>query len=169
MRPSKRTSRDSSGGEGLLYLWWRRRRRPTCVVDGCDVYVVDADADDVIDRLDGDVLGVDVEWPSRRKARCAVLQIASKNACVVIRVGSATCLPPRTTLLLKRSICVGVGTTRGLRAHPARRRLCLWPTSRLEDARESTRRGSRVVRGRVCAVSVAAAQKARWRRGVVVC
>ena len=32
-----------------------------------------------------------------------------KNACVVIRVGSATCLPPRTTLRLKRSICVGVG------------------------------------------------------------
>ena len=47
--------------------------------------------------------------PSQRKPRCAVLQIASKNTCVVIRVGSATCLPPRTTLRLKRAICVGVG------------------------------------------------------------
>ena len=98
---------------GALYLWlrrWKKKRRPVCRVDGCDVYVVDArDADDVIDRLDGDVLGVDVEWPSQRKPRCAVLQIASKNACVVIRVGSATCLPPRTTLRLTRSICVGVG------------------------------------------------------------
>ena len=46
---------------------------------------------------------------SQRKPRCAVLQIASKHACVVIRVGSATCLPPRTTLLLTRAICVGVG------------------------------------------------------------
>ena len=96
---------------GLLYVWWRRRRRPTCVVDGCAVYVVDAeDADDVIDHLTGDdVLGLDVEWPPRRKPRCAVLQIASKHACVVIRVGSATCLPPRTSLLLKRATCVGVG------------------------------------------------------------
>ena len=109
MRPSN-AHLATAAAAGLLYLWWRRRRRPTCVVDGCDVYVVDAkDADDVIDRLDGDVLGVDVEWPSATKPRCAVLQIASKNACVVIRVGSATCLPPRTTLRLKRSICVGVG------------------------------------------------------------
>ena len=103
----------TAAAAGALYLWLRRRknkRRPVCRVDGCDVYVVDArDADDVIDRLDGDVLGVDVEWPSQQKPRCAVLQIASKNACVVIRVGSATCLPPRTTLRLKRSICVGVG------------------------------------------------------------
>ena len=109
MRPS-RAHLAATAAAGLLYLWWRRRRRPTCVVDGCDVYVVDApDADDVIDRLDGDVLGVDVEWPPTAKPRCAVLQIASKNACVVIRVGSATCLPPRTTLRLKRAICVGVG------------------------------------------------------------
>ena len=109
MRPS-RAHLAATAAAGLLYLWWRRRRRPTCVVDGCDVYVVDAkDADDVIDHLTGDVLGVDVEWPSQRKPRCAVLQIASENACVVIRVGSATCLPPRTTLRLKRSICVGVG------------------------------------------------------------
>ena len=109
MRPS-RAHLAATAAAGLLYLWWRRRRRPTCVVDGCDVYVVDAkDADDVINRLDGDVFGVDVEWPPTAKPRCAVLQIASKNACVVIRVGSATCLPPRTTLLLKRSICVGVG------------------------------------------------------------
>ena len=103
----------TAAAAGALYLWLRRRknkRRPVCRVDGCDVYVVDAqDADDVIDRLDGDVLGVDVEWPSQRKPRCAVLQIASKDACVVIRVGSATCLPPRTTLRLKRAICVGVG------------------------------------------------------------
>ena len=109
MRPSN-AHLATAAVAGLLYLWWRRRRRPTCVVDGCDVYVVDAkDADDVIDRLDGDVLGVDVEWPSQRKPRCAVLQIASRRACVVIRVGSATCLPPRTTLRLKRAICVGVG------------------------------------------------------------
>ena len=95
---------------GLLFLWWRRRRRPTCVVDGCAVYVVDAkDADAVVDHLTGDVLGLDVEWPPSARPRCAVLQIASKDACVVVRVGSATCLPPRTTLLLKRSICVGVG------------------------------------------------------------
>jgi len=103
----------TAAAAGALYLWLRRRknkRRPVCRVDGCAVYVVDAkDADNVVDRLDGDVLGVDVEWPPQRKPRCAVLQIASKDACVVIRVGSATCLPPRTTLRLKRAICVGVG------------------------------------------------------------
>ena len=109
MRPSS-AHLATAAVAGLLYLWWRRRRRPTCVVDGCAVYVVDAeDADAVIDHVTGDVLGLDVEWPPRRKPRCAVLQIASKHACVVIRVGSATCLPPRTSLLLKRATCVGVG------------------------------------------------------------
>ncbi len=109
MRPSS-AHLATAAVAGLLYVWWRRRRRPACVVDGCAVYVVDAkDADDVIDHLTGDVLGVDVEWPPSARPRCAVLQIASKHACVVIRVGSATCLPPRTTLLLTRAICVGVG------------------------------------------------------------
>ena len=103
----------TAAAAGALYLWLRRRRnkrRPVCRVDGCAVYVVEArDADDVIDRLEGDVVGVDVEWPPQRKPRCAVLQIAAENVCVVIRVGSATRLPPRTTLLLNRAICVGVG------------------------------------------------------------
>ena len=66
MRPSS-AHLATAAVAGLLYVWWWRRRRPTCVVDGCAVYVVDAkDADDVIDRLDGDVLGLDVEWPDRK-------------------------------------------------------------------------------------------------------
>ena len=81
----------------------RERARTTWRGSVFEVYFV------AFELFDGDVLGVDVEWPPTAKPRCAVLQIASKNACVVIRVGSATCLPPRTTLRLKRSICVGVG------------------------------------------------------------
>ena len=108
-----RTHLAATAAAGALYLWLRRRRkthRSVCVVDGCDVYVVDAaDADAVVDRVADDVLGVDVEWPPTAKPRYAVVQIASRDACVVIRVGDATRLPPRTALLLRRAICLGVG------------------------------------------------------------
>lgn len=108
-----RTHLAATAAAGALYLWLRRRRKsqlPVCVVDGCDVYVVDAaDADAVVEHVANDVLGVDVEWPPTAKPRCAVVQIAARDACVVIRVGAATRLPPRTTLLLRRAICVGVG------------------------------------------------------------
>ena len=118
------------GAAVAAYVWWRRRRRrPRGSVDGVDVYLVDAaDADAVVAHLGDDgVLGLDVEWPPTGKPRAAVVQLASEKACVVVRVGAARSLPPKTAALIASSACCGVGVhddaallRRDLGVHPGR-------------------------------------------------
>ena len=149
MRPSNAQPREGEAAAGLLYLGGADGGGRPASWTAATSHVVNAsDADAVVDHVTGDVLGVDVEWPPPMQAAARrVLQIASKHACVVVRVGSATCLPPRTMLLPKRAIC-GRGHS-GLSACFEGSRLRLRAAGRLEDALQQTRRGSCVVGGRV--------------------
>ena len=97
--------------------------------------------DKVIDLLDGDVLGVDVEWPANVKPRCAV---ADRIEECLRRHQSRLCDVPAAAhdATAEGHLC-GSWHPRGLSAHPARRRVCLWPISRLRLSRINATRAWR--------------------------
>ena len=87
-----------------------RRRRRVAVVDGWDVYCVDGcDFDEALAAkfAGAAFLGLDCEWVPG-DSRLAIVQIAARGACAVVRVRRSPASPALRALLARAVVC-GVG------------------------------------------------------------